>query len=362
MLNRSYAITLLFFISVTLSVPFSMLFSVQAQATQIAELPMAVSNNAVSAVKTSSGWQLLSFNGLTKNKDWRAVTNTAMGLDLATKTPYVIDNVPFKEGRLASISATVNNKVYLFGGYTVSESHAEKSMPDVYQYDPETRKFSLFSQMLIPVDDSVALVYQNRYIYLISGWHDVGNIADVQILDTQTKRWYFGTPYPGEPVFGHAAGIVNNFIVVIDGVKVAGINQGKRQYAMSNQSFLGKIDSTDFTKIHWQKLPPHPEKAKYRAAASGSQQLNSIVFAGGSDNPYNFNGIGYNGTPSKPSSLVFSWNLEKNQWQTLTPLKQASMDHRGLLAVDNSFYLLGGMSKNQTVHGKVVSYQVIKSK
>lgn len=333
-----------------------------ASAQKIAELPIAVSNNAVSAVKTSSGWQLLSFNGLTKNKDWRAVTNTAMGLDLATKTPYLINSVPFKEGRLASIAVTVNNKVYLFGGYTVSESHAEKSMPDVYQYDPETKTFSLFSNMLIPVDDSVALVYQNRYIYLISGWHDVGNIADVQILDTHTKRWYLGTPYPGEPVFGHAAGIVNNTMVVIDGVKVAGISQGKRLYAMSSQSYLGKIDPKDFTKIHWQKLPPHPEKAKYRAASSGSKQLNSIIFAGGSDNPYNFNGIGYNGTPSKPSKLVFSWNIKTNQWRTLTPLNQASMDHRGLLAVDENYYLLGGMGEMQTVNGNVMHYRVTDDK
>jgi len=80
--------------------------------------------------------------------------------------------------------------------------------------------------MLIPVDDTVALVYQDRYIYLISGWHDVGNITDVQILDTKNKRWYFGTPFPGQPVFGHAGGIVANNIVVIDGVKVAGLNEG----------------------------------------------------------------------------------------------------------------------------------------
>jgi len=337
----------------------SLVFSLPSQSTEIAKLNLAVSNNSVAAAKTTSGWQLLSFNGLSKEKDWRAVTNVAMGIDLKSKKTYFIDNVPFKQGRLASIAVTVNNKVYLFGGYTVSESHAEKSMPDVYQYDPQSREFTLFSQMLIPVDDTVALVYQDRYIYLISGWHDVGNIADVQILDTQSKRWYLGTPYPGQPVFGHAAGIFDNNIVVIDGVKVAGIKQGKRQYKMSEQSFLGKIDPLDFTKIHWQALPSHPGKAKYRAASSGSEQLNSIVFAGGSDNPYNFNGIGYNGIPSKPSNEVFSWDLKNKQWKTLEPLDKPSMDHRGLLSIEGSFYLLGGMNEKQQVSDKVIHYEPV---
>jgi len=352
LLNRNYFLTLTLFASI--------IFSLPSHSTEIAKLNLAISNNAVAAAKTASGWQLLSFNGLTRNKNWRAVSNTAMGVDLASKTSYHIKNVPFEHGRLASIAVTVNNKVYLFGGYTVNESHAEKSMPDVYQYDAQTRKFTLFSQMLIPVDDTVALVYQDRYIYLISGWHDVGNIADVQILDTHSKRWYLGTPYPGQPVFGHAAGILENNIVVIDGVKVAGIKQGKRQYKMSNQSFLGKIDPLDFTKIHWQALPLHPGKAKYRTASNGSKQLNSVVFAGGSDNPYNFNGIGYNGSPSEPSDAVFSWDLKAKQWKTLNSLSRASMDHRGLLAVEDSFYLLGGMNENQQVSDQVIRYKPTK--
>jgi len=310
----------------------------------------------VAAAKTPAGWQLLSFNGLTHNKDWRAVSNLAMGIDLTTNTPYQIDSVPFKQGRLASIAVTVKNKVYLFGGYTVSQSHQEKSMPDVYLYDPQLKKFELFTQMLISVDDTVALVYLDRYIYLISGWHNVGNIADVQILDTDTKRWYLGTPYPGQPVFGHAAGIVDNNIVVIDGVKVAAIKNDKRQYAMSNQSFLGVIDTDDFTKIDWQALPPHPGKAKYRAASSGSQRHNGILFAAGSDNPYNINGIGYNGVPSKPSDQVFIWDLKINKWRDLPSLSQASMDHRGLLDVDGKFYLLGGMTENQQVSDNVNQY------
>ena len=52
----------------------------EALAKEIGELPVAVSNNAVAAAKTRSGWQLFSFNGLTQNKDWRAVSNICDGL------------------------------------------------------------------------------------------------------------------------------------------------------------------------------------------------------------------------------------------------------------------------------------------
>jgi len=131
---------------------------------------------------------------------------------------------------------------------------------------------------------------------------------------------------------------------------------------MAKQSYLGEIDANDFTKIHWQQLPHHPGKVKYRAASTGANQRGNILFAGGSDNPYNINGIGYNGIPSKASNDVFSWNIKTKQWQVLPPLSHASMDHRGLLTVDNHFYILGGMNNNQHVSDKVISYQVISTK
>ncbi len=340
-------------------------FIAQAQgAEKNAQLAKPISNNAVAAAKTADGWQLFSFNGLQPGKDWQAVSNLAMQYDLSSGHSSVINSVPYKNGRLASIAATVNNKIYLFGGYTVAKDHQEKSMADVYRFDPATRQFSLFINMPTSVDDSVALVYQDRFIYLVSGWHDVGNITDVQILDTLTRQWFKGTPFPGKPVFGHAAGIVGNQMVVVDGVKVAAVVDGKRQYKMSPASYLGVIDQQNFTKINWQQLPAHPGKAKYRMAATGvSIDTNSntnqgkIIFANGSDNPYNYNGIGYNGIPSKPSNQVFAWDTTSASWQTLAPFSQATMDHRAMIAIDGQLYIVGGMLANQQVSDQIMSYR-----
>ena len=214
--------------------------------------------------------------------------------------------------------------------------------------------------MPTPVDDSVALVYKDRYIYLVSGWHNSGNVTNVQVLDTKTKAWFEATPFPGEPVFGHAAGIINNNIVIADGVKVAKVIEGRRQYEMSSVSYQGIIDPKNIKKIRWKKLPPHPGKAKYRMAAVGINSLQQVVFAAGSDNPYNYNGIGYNGTPSIPSNEVFSWDVNTHSWQVMNPLSVETMDHRGLLNINDTLYILGGMHSNQQVSNKVITYEVEK--
>lgn len=330
-----------------------LVFTQPIESKEIGSLPSAVANNAVASAKTDSGWNIYSFNGLTTNKDWQSVTNAAYVFNLKSGTSQTINSVPFKQGRLASIAVSVNNQIYLFGGYTVAKDHQEKSMSDVYLFNPLDESFTLFSQMPIPVDDTVALVYLDRYIYLISGWHDVGNVTDVQVLDTQENKWFFATPYPGESVFGHAGGMVGNKMVIADGVKVSGVIDNKRQFAMSPASYLGTIDETDFTKINWQRLPPHPGSAKYRMAAVGSTAQQKIIFAGGSDNPYNFNGIGYNGKPSKAFASVFAWDFTHESWINLPDLDMPSMDHRGLLEINQEFFLAGGMLNNQNVTAKI---------
>ena len=51
----------------------------------------------------------------------------------------------------------------------------------------------------MPVEDAVLLVYLDRYIYLVSGWHDLGNVNLVQVLDTANGTWQQATPWPGAP-------------------------------------------------------------------------------------------------------------------------------------------------------------------
>jgi N-acetylneuraminic acid mutarotase len=218
--------------------------------------------------------------------------------------------------------------------------------------------------MPVPVDDSVALLYQNRYIYLISGWHDTDNVNLVQFYDTETDHWFEATPYPGAAVFGHAGGIVGNRMVIADGTRVvAGETNRRHRFVISNECFLGSIDPEDPARIDWKALPAHPGMPLYRMAAVGTVlDVDRVVFAGGTDNPYNYNGVGYNGVPSEPSPRIFAFNLDRNEWEELGALEVATMDHRALLQVGSEFVIVGGMVAGQRVTDRVGTFAFQKQR
>ena len=326
------------------------------------ELPEPVANNAVAIAIVNGHKTLFSFNGLGNGKTYKDVNAKAYSIDLVSGESKKLSGLPDKLGRLASIAVTVNNEIYVMGGYSVGADHSEVSTPEVYRYNPKSANYTLVSNMPTPVDDSVALVYQQRYIYLISGWHNTDNVNLVQVYDTRENRWFEATPFPGAPVFGHAGGIIGNQFLIADGVKVNGKKDGKRIYGPSDENWLAIIDKNNPANIGWTKIKKHPHAPLYRMAATGVEQLNQIVFAGGSDNPYNFNGIGYDGNPSKPSKKLFGFNLKTSQWIEHSELDFASMDHRGLLVTDKAMYIVGGMGKQQRVLSEVQPIKLEKLK
>src|SRR6266849_7919978 len=117
---------------------------------------------------------------------------------------------------------------------------------------------------------------------------------------------------------------------------------------------MGKIDHHDPAKIQWSKLPSHPGSARYRIAAGGSEKDQKVYFSGGTDNPYNYNGVGYNGQPAEPSPVTFAFNVHTGAWETITEnTPDPTMDHRGLLVTNRGLVIVGGMEKAQQVTPKV---------
>ena len=324
-------------------------FSISFLQAQEFQLPEAVSNNAVAIATVNGQPTLFSFNGLSQGKTYNDIHAKAYSVNLVTSQSKSITSLPDGKGRLASIAVALNNRIFVIGGYTVAADHSEVSTPEIYEYLPLENIYRLITKMPVPVDDTVALVYQERYIYLVSGWHDSGNVKLVQVYDSLENRWFNATPFPGAPVFGHAGGIVNNQFLIVDGVKVNSVVNGKREYGPSDENWLGRIDNEDPSAIHWTKIKKHPFKPLYRMAATGLREKQQIIFAGGSINPYNYNGIGYNKKPSNASSNLFSYDLSKSTWQVYPSLHYASMDHRGLLQTEEELYIVGGMGEDQKV-------------
>jgi N-acetylneuraminic acid mutarotase len=318
--------------------------------------PVARSNWAVAR----AGDQVFAFYGLGPDKTSSDIARDVHALNLRTRLWKKVGDIPVGRGRLASAALTVAGAIYVIGGYTVSQSGAETSTPEVFRFTPENGSFAIETQMPTPVDDTVAMPWRDRWIVLVSGWHDNGNVSNVQIYDTKNKKWTSGTSWPGKPVFGHAGGLVEDSMVICDGVTATKKADGKNHFAITNDCWEGSLDSSRAGTVRWRQLPAHPGAPLYRAGAVGSSAsgVAQIVFAGGSSRPYNYNGIGYDRIPSEPSSEVFSFATERGMWEAHAPLPEAAMDFRGLIALDGTYGLFGGMRSNQLVSGDIIQFSL----
>ncbi|APD94542.1 galactose oxidase [Alteromonas mediterranea] len=338
--------------------------SAAAEPIVLPALPEPVSNNAVASVTINDTQYVFSFMGLGKGKTYKDVHNRAWQLVINNNDKplqwQALSPVPSSlalKGRLASVAVGVKDSVYIFGGYTVDEHHNEISTPDVYKYSPTTEKYTLLTPMPVPVDDATALVYQDRYVYLVSGWHNDGNVNLVQVYDTQTGQWQQASPFLGNPVFGQAGGIVNNTMVICDGVSVTPHIDKRRSFAAETACFKGVIDKKNPLKIDWRTLNHPTGSARYRMAAAGDEATDKIYFVGGSTNPYNYNGIGYNGEPSTADDAIWAFDIAKETWViSKTEAEAPTMDHRGLINVNGSWVTIGGMLGAQRVTSKVTTH------
>lgn len=322
------------------------------------ELPIPISNNAVALVEGPDGPTLYSFNGLKSGKSWQDTSNAAFACVISIKACEEITSVPVNEGRLASAAATVAGKIYLFGGYTVAENGDELSTPEVFAFDPQTNEYQRLADMPTPVDDMVLLPYQGRYLYLVSGWHDEGNVTLVQLYDTQSDSWTMATEFPGKPVFGHAGGLAGNSMIITDGVAVAGLVDGKRKFAAAPFAWRGDINPDDPAEISWRAVDTHPGPPLYRMAAMGDESRRQVIFAGGGDNPYNYDGIGYDKVPAKPSNRIFAYDLATDAWEEHGQLVIPTMDHRALVKSGDAYYIMGGMDADQAVTARVMKFRI----
>ncbi|MBI2518358.1 MAG: galactose oxidase [Opitutae bacterium] len=324
----------------------------------VPDLPQPLTNNAVAALTREGRWEIYTFLGLGSGKTWRDLTNRAWAWREGDSAWRELPPVPVPSGRLAATACAVGGKIYLFGGYTVDAAGAEVSTPEVFRFDPATQAYTACAPMPVPVDDAVSAVYQDRYIYLVSGWHNTGNTSAVQVYDTRSDTWQRATEYPGVPVFGHAGGLAAGTLVIYGGVRVLPTPQDGLKYAPARQSWLGQIDPTDHAHIIWRPLQPPNNLSLYRSAATGVATWGGlVVFAGGSPRPYNYNGLGYDKHPSEPVAEVFAYDVARGEWSSAAAVRTiATMDHRGLLEHKGVFYLVGGMMADQTVIARVTTF------
>jgi len=317
-------------------------------------LPDPVSNNAVAMLKVHGQLLLFSFMGIGAKKTSDAITNTAFSLNAKDATWSAVHAVPGTVGRIGAVAAAAEGELFVFGGYVVDAQGRGMTVPDVGMYEPARDRWSREADLPLPLGDSVAGVYRDRYVYLIGGRSNGDVVNNVQVYDAEKNRWLQATPVPGAAVFGHAGALVGDTILYCDGARKNDPGKTPR-YVASDECWMGKIEHRDPKRIQWTKVANHPGSARFRIAAGGSDKDEKIYFAGGTDNPYDYNGIGYDGKPAEPSPLTFDFNLHTRKWEVIdenTP--DPTMDHRGLLVTHEGLVLIGGMEKDQKVTARVV--------
>jgi N-acetylneuraminic acid mutarotase len=339
-----------------------------AEEPKLSPLPAPVSNNAVAISHDEGGARIFSFMGIGPKKTWDAITTSAYEMDPGNGKWTELRPVPGVAGRLAASAVALHDQVFIFGGYVVDAQGGETTVSDLNVLVPVENRYYRGKDIPVPVDDAVVGLYRDRYIFLIGGWSTTKNdaVSNVQVYDTDKDVWMQATPIPGTPVFGHAGAIIGDTIVYVDG-SYKNPSGPSPKYVASSECWMGKIPKKgDITKIAWTKLPPHPGNARYRIAAGAGpleRKAGRIYFSGGTDNPYNYNGIGYNGQPAEPSPVTFAFNLHSSAWETVnenTP--EPTMDHRALLVTHRGLVLVGGMEKGQQVTAKVTVVKPARGK
>jgi N-acetylneuraminic acid mutarotase len=314
-------------------------------------LPQPISNNAVAILKIKGQLELFSMMGMGPKKTWDAVTNEAYEVDADSGKVYSIHAVPGTAGRVGAMAVGAANHVFLMGGYVLYQGGG-MAVPDVGMYETGHDRWFRQNDMPVAVGEAVIGAYRDRYIYVVGGRTNTGPMTDVQMFDAEKNRWSRATSI-NTAVFGHAGALVGDTIIYVDGA-VRNPAGNSPRFVASDECWSGKINHHHPAQIEWTKLTAHPGTARFRIAAGESEKDGMIYFSGGSDNPHDNAGVGYDGKPSEPSPVTFAFNLHTRKWETLdenTP--HPTMDHRGLLVTKSNLVIIGGMEKGQAVTPKV---------
>ena len=327
-------------------------FLLAAENSRVPPMPVAVSNNAVAALK--SGIELYSLMGVGTKKTWDDITNKMYVLRFKTGKWVEGRPVPGVAGRLAASAVGARGQVFVFGGYTVDGQGNETTIGDVNSFLADGHRWYRAKDIPVPVDSAVIGVNHDRYIYLVGGKSKNGPVNNVQVYDAERDTWSDGTPFPGTPVFGHAGGLSDDTIVYVDGAMKNPATGAP--YVASDQCWMGKIDKKDPDKIIWSKLPPHPGPGRFGIIAGAGEHQHKILFSGGTTAPHNYKGLDSDGKLAEISPVTFAFELHGAHWEMVTEdTFDVRADGRGILSTPLGPVILGGMLKNGAVSARVLN-------
>ncbi len=315
--------------------------------TPLSDMPFQISNNAVTSGTMGGDTYVYSFGGIDTTKIYTGISQRSFRYNVNTDTWDEIAPLPSTLENIAAAASTVNNKIYIIGGYHVFSSGAETSSNEVIIYNPETNSYEA-NGATIPtaIDDHVQCVWRDSLIFVVTGWSNVTNVTDVHIYDPALDQWQAGTDVPNSSsyrVFGGSGEIIGDTIYYFGGAS-SGSN-----FPSSNKLRKGVIDPNDPTQITWTIEEVAPNKG-YRQACI--KHGTNVFWVGGSATSYNYNGIAYNGMGGVPplAQIMRYQTTYTPYWDEGLGAPYNVMDLRGAAQISATEWIIcGGMEDNQQV-------------
>jgi len=317
--------------------------------TQLTDMPVPVANNAVAGATVNGVPYVYSFTGIDTTKHHGGIHLNSYRYNTQTTVWETIASVPDTMGKVAAGASTVNNTVYVLGGYHVLANTNEISSNRVHRYDPENNVWlSDGAAIPTPIDDHVQAVWRDSLIFVVTGWSNTGNVSAVQIYDPANDSWQTGTQLlPGAQfaAFGASGEIVGDTIYYHGGA--AGFSFTGRKHLRK-----GIINPNDPTQITWSYEGDSPSAPGYRHAAI--TYGDNVFWVGGSGNTYNYNGVAYDGSGGVPPlDRILRYETTTGNWLEGLGQPYAQMDLRGAAQIaSNQWIICGGMEANQTVSAR----------
>ena len=324
-------------------------FLIAGEDSKVPPMPVAATSNAVASLR--GGLDVYSIMGVGSKKVWNDISNKMYVLHFKSGKWVEERAVPGVAGRLAAAAVGVKGQVLVFGGYVVDGAGEEITIGDVNAYLPEAHRWYRGADIPIPVDNAVIGTNHDRYVYLVGGRSKAGPINNVQVYDVEKNTWSDGTPFPGTPVFGHAGGLTDDTIVFVDGAKK---DPASKNYIVSDECWMGKIDKKDPNKIEWSKLPAHPGPGRFGIVAGGGAE-HRVLFSGGTTGIHNYKFQDAEGKNAEISPVTFAFELHGDRWETVAlDTYDVRADSRGILFTPLGPFILGGTLKNSAVSARVL--------
>lgn len=322
---------------------------------ELAPMPEPVSNNAVAAAHSGDTLCVYSFAGIDASKTPNGIHNKGFKYNSETDVWSSLPDLPAGMTRIAAAASTVNNKIYIIGGYHVSSDFKEETLDYVHVFDPETNTFLPDAAPVpTPIDDHVQVVWRDSLIFVITGWSQTTNVTKVQIFNPALNEWKSGTTVPNNnfyKAFGASGDIVGDTIYYNGGAVIGSNFPGTAQLRK------GVINPDNPTEITWSIAAENPGSKGYRM---GAKNISDRVFwIGGGGQTYNFDGVAYNGSGIvEPLERIMQYNATTAEWSVFDS-PQKVMDMRGVAKIsENQLIICGGMTTGAEVTNAVYRIHV----